>query len=98
MWNITTGKCLLKIQEHNDAVICLKLKENLLVTGCADGLVRIFNVSTGKRLISLTGHTRAVQCLHFDGNRIISASQVLLQPITYSYCNHNYCLRNHNNG
>nr|XP_039248417.1 F-box/WD repeat-containing protein 7-like [Styela clava] len=63
------------VLKHPDSVLALKIKNNLLVTGCADGIVRIFNLSTGKCLGQLKGHTSSVHCICFDGNRIISGSQ-----------------------
>lgn len=74
LWDLTTLSSV-HSYPHPDAVLSVRLRNNLLVTGCGDSHIRIYNLSTGKCLGQLKGHTAGVHCLCFDGNRIISGSQ-----------------------
>ena len=50
------------------------LQKNLIVTGCADSVIRVFDVKTARLRNALHGHTASVDCLCFDGTTIVSAS------------------------
>lgn len=74
IWDLQSHQAL-HVLNHPDSVLCLAMKMNLLVTGCGDGVARLFNVSTGKCLGELKGHSGSVNCLAFDGNKIVSGAQ-----------------------
>jgi len=74
LWDVAYGRILHVFSQHGGAVTCVKIKNNLLMTGCSDGILRIFNISTGKCLGQLFTEQEmrsSVRCLHFDGKRAI---------------------------
>jgi WD40 repeat protein len=47
-----------------------ELKQEVLVTGAADGSLRSFDFTTGKPLQTFLGHRAAVTCLQFDSAKV----------------------------
>nr|CAB3245449.1 F-box/WD repeat-containing protein 7-like [Phallusia mammillata] len=75
LYDIQNGDILHLFNQHPDAVTCIKLKNNLLLTGCNDGIIRIFNVSTGKCLGHLFVEIEIkspVRFLDFDGKKAVA--------------------------
>ena len=54
VWDLSLHRSL-HVLQHPDSVLSIKIKSNLLVTGCGDGIIRLFNISTGKCLGELKG-------------------------------------------
>lgn len=49
-------------------------QHEVIVTGCADSLIRIFQLETGACLRALMGHSSAIDHICFDGTKVVSAS------------------------
>ena len=47
-------------------------QENSIVTGCADGLIRMFNAKTGRLIKQFREHVGGVEKLQVDSERIVS--------------------------
>ncbi len=67
------GRCYLtRFQGHEDGVMCVQFKDNILATGSYDQTIRIWDMKAGKRLRTLSGHEGGVRCLQFDRQRLLS--------------------------
>ncbi|EDO33032.1 predicted protein [Nematostella vectensis] len=89
VWDIKEARCTHVLDTpHTDSVRCVQLVPPKCVTGCADGVVRIFNVNTGacirnvciwnansgKLLQTLRGHTDEIEFLVMRKSYVISTS------------------------
>lgn len=75
--NLLSGEVLYELRGHEDAVLCLasSASEPLIVTGGADGTVRLWDAEHGQPVAVLTGHNRPVSrvAISPDSRRIASA-------------------------
>ncbi|XP_065065321.1 F-box/WD repeat-containing protein 7-like [Rhopilema esculentum] len=46
LWDINSLECKVKLTDFGGAVKCLKLKDNHLVTGCIDSVIRVFSTKS----------------------------------------------------
>ena len=69
-WNIQNGVPRSRFQGHSDfvkTVLCLQIsRQEVLMSGGADGLLIVWNISTGEKLHVLKGHGRGVLSLNVD--------------------------------
>jgi WD40 repeat protein len=77
VWGATTGKALLRLRGHADAITCLAFSPDgrRLVTGSADRTVVVRDVASGQEGLTLRGHDNAVRGVAFspDGRLIATA-------------------------
>ncbi|KAE8577225.1 hypothetical protein XENTR_v10004490 [Xenopus tropicalis] len=73
VWNIPTGKCL-RTFKHKDPVLCVRIKERYVVSGCEKGLVKLWHMDSATLIKTLTGHSGPIKCLSFDQWHLISGS------------------------
>ncbi|MCA9054362.1 MAG: WD40 repeat domain-containing protein, partial [Planctomycetaceae bacterium] len=77
LWDLETGKQLLKIDGHSDTVESVSFSPDgkAAVSGSVDGTIRFWDLETGKETKSINDHDSAVYCVGFfsDGDRIYSA-------------------------
>eukprot|EP01132_Coremiostelium_polycephalum_P004109 gene4109-5141_t len=59
---------------HQDGVWGVQFHKNLLVSGCEDGVMKVWDINEGECLNTLIGHNDVVNSFHFEGNRIVSGS------------------------
>jgi WD40 repeat protein len=77
IWDAHTGRQLSPDLRHSGNVYGVALcDDGSLVTGCADGLVRVWNPDTGQLSAELRGHTEYVHQVAFnhDCTRLATAS------------------------
>ena len=51
------------------------MADDVLVTGCADKVVRTFSVSTGVQTRTLSGHTGDVRAVALSGSMVVSGGR-----------------------
>ena len=59
---------------HDKAVLALKLKDNVLVSGSGDSSMCIWSLQTGEILQRVNIHQSGVACLQYNGRFIVSGS------------------------
>jgi hypothetical protein len=73
------GKVILTLQGHTDKVwsVAISLDGKRIITGSADGTMKVWDAQTGKEILSLKGHTGPVNsvAISADGKRIVSGSK-----------------------
>ena len=73
-----SGQCLLTLTGHSRGVTAVAVSpdSNCIVSGCADGGIKIWDVRTGAELLSLRGHDEGINCCVFspENARIASGS------------------------
>jgi WD40 repeat protein len=80
VWDAVTGKEVLTLTGHRDAVAGVAFspdgKRLASGSGYGDGTVRVWDVANGKEVLTCTGHTNTVNSVAFgkDGQRLESAS------------------------
>ena len=76
--NAQNWRCVYTLKEDSDAVNCVAISADgqTLVSGSADGTIRIWNLNTGTQLRTLEAHSDAVNCLAIapDGQTFASGS------------------------
>ena len=76
VWDLATGELQLSLKHHPEWVKGCGFSPDghRIVTGCKDGVVRIFDAASGRELHSIVGHVGRVwdACFHPSG-RILSA-------------------------
>ncbi len=68
IWDVNSGAALIKLA-HSDSVwsVCFSPDDQFVVTGCEDGIVRMFNANTGHEEKRFEGHTKVVsKPVYFD--------------------------------
>jgi WD40 repeat protein len=80
VWNLDTGKPVLKIEMDNEYDVTSVLFHpdgKSVFAGDGEGLITQWDISTGESLRTFDGHKRAItdMILSSDGNTLISASQ-----------------------
>jgi F-box and WD-40 domain protein CDC4 len=78
IWCLDTGSCLLSLQGHTSLVGLLQLNHSLLVSGAADGTMRIWNPDDWACQAILT-HSGALTAFQYDGRKLISGSDQTLK-------------------
>jgi RNA polymerase sigma factor (sigma-70 family) len=70
LWDITTGKKLLKINAHQRGVLDLAFSPNgkFLASAGADRAIRLWETATGKQILALAGHTDLCCGIAFTGD------------------------------
>jgi len=74
-------KQLLAFGAHSATVTCVQivhddvLKQDVLLTGCADGSVKSWDFAAGKEMRTFVGHRAPVTCLQFDSAKVVSGSR-----------------------
>ncbi|KAF2076503.1 hypothetical protein CYY_002181 [Polysphondylium violaceum] len=59
---------------HQDGVWGVQFHGDMLVSGCEDGVMKVWDINEGECLNTLIGHQDVVNSFHFEGDRIISGS------------------------
>jgi WD40 repeat protein len=73
LWDIQTGKELLKLEGHTATITCVDFSPDgkTAVSGSNDGTIRFWNLETGKEILSLTAYRHVKSVGYFsDGKRI----------------------------
>jgi len=77
VWNADTGKELLNLSGHGDAVrsVAWSPDGKLLATGGTDKTAKVWNAATGEELRTLSGHTDSVDRVAWspNGKRLATA-------------------------
>jgi len=73
---LTTGTTLLTLRGHKKAVRCVKVSNNLIISGSNDNTIRVWNGRTGACIKEFVGHKAPVTALQMlDDNYLMSSSQ-----------------------
>jgi len=65
---------LAALDDHQAAVLAVKLKDNVLVSGSGDRTMCIWSIQTGKILHKISIHQRGVACIQYSVRFIVSGS------------------------
>ncbi|EDO47633.1 predicted protein [Nematostella vectensis] len=77
VWDASTGELLLSLGRHPDVVRSISFSpDNMICTGCDDGIVRIWDSVSGKEVTSCKKNETWIADCHFtrDGRNIVSVS------------------------
>ncbi|XP_060063470.1 F-box and WD repeat domain containing protein 10B-like [Ylistrum balloti] len=74
VWNMQTGKCQ-RTFKHRKPVWAVAMNEELCITGCEGGRVKVWDVKTGDLVKMLSGHHDQVTSIKFDKWHIITGSK-----------------------
>ena len=78
IWEVSTGKRLLTLTGHTDAVCSITFSPSgkHIATASWDGTGRIWDADTGRPLVTLQGHTAPLTTIAFDssGQRVVTGS------------------------
>ncbi|KYQ92716.1 hypothetical protein DLAC_06720 [Tieghemostelium lacteum] len=66
IWSISTGRLLMRLQEHDDNVTCLLSFGNILVSGSRDKTIKIWNLSRS------TTYNEITKSHHLDSSKTLS--------------------------
>lgn len=69
IWDLASGTCV-KVLNHPDEVLRLKVKGNWIVTACGDKFIRFFNATSGRCFRMIKGPSIALS-LDFDGYCVV---------------------------
>jgi WD40 repeat protein len=79
IWDVKTGKELLELLGHEDAVYTARFSFNgkRIVTASKDKTARVWDANTGQEIVKLQGHEDRVMSAQFspDGKYIVTASK-----------------------
>jgi hypothetical protein len=56
IWDTGSGACVHTLNGHTGVILCLALRDNLLISGSNDTIVRIWDLSSGQCLHVLQNH------------------------------------------
>ncbi|XP_020822259.1 F-box and WD repeat domain containing protein 10B [Phascolarctos cinereus] len=73
VWDINTGRCL-KTFKHKDPVMTAKISSTYIVSGCEQGLVKVWHLASATLVKTLNGHEGPVKCLCFDEWHLLTGS------------------------
>ncbi|NWT01033.1 FBW10 protein, partial [Mionectes macconnelli] len=73
-WNIHSGACTKTFNGHYGTITCLDLHKEQLVSGAADGMVKVWSLKSGKCLNTLM-HNSAVWAVKMDGTHVVSGCE-----------------------
>ena len=65
---------LATLDDHHAAVLAVKLRDNVLVSGSGDRTICIWSLQTGDVLHKVNIHQRGIACLQYNGRFIVSGS------------------------
>jgi guanine nucleotide-binding protein G(I)/G(S)/G(T) subunit beta-1 len=74
---LPSGKKVAKLTGHGGYMSScpfLKGDDSKILTGCGDGIVRLWNVESGKKISELKEHTKDISCVSVLDNNIFTAS------------------------
>ncbi|ELT88931.1 hypothetical protein CAPTEDRAFT_142339, partial [Capitella teleta] len=74
VWNIDSMECI-HMFKHKDAVTAVCFSDDVCITGCAAGKVKVWDMASGKLIKRLTGHQSGVTGIRFDRWHIITAGR-----------------------
>ncbi len=78
VWEISTGRCVQKIEGHKDRVSAVTVIPDgrSVISASVDGVLNIWELATGKAIQTLKGHYGSVNALAVtrDGQFVVSAS------------------------
>ncbi|XP_065065479.1 F-box and WD repeat domain containing protein 10B-like [Rhopilema esculentum] len=92
VWNLNTGKCI-RTFRHKNVIHCASIGEQLLLTGCAGGKVRVWDFKMAKLMKSLEGHMGPITCTKFDENHIVTGSKDCYAMLWSTKGNYGRCLQ-----
>jgi F-box and WD-40 domain protein CDC4 len=78
IWCLDTGSCLFSLEGHTSLVGLLQLNHGLLVSGAADGTMRVWNPDNWTCQAILT-HSGAITAFQHDSRKLISGSEQTLK-------------------
>lgn len=67
-WDINTGELLKTIEANDEVLLCLAVSRDLIATGDATHVIKLYDRSTGKLIKELKGHTMDIEALAFTSN------------------------------
>ena len=73
----TAGKKVAKLSGHGGYMSScpfLKGDDSKILTGCSDGIIRLWNVESGKKISDLKGHSKDISSIHVHDQNIFAAS------------------------
>jgi WD40 repeat protein/predicted Ser/Thr protein kinase len=75
-WDSATGKRLLDIEAHADAITCATFTPGgrTIATGSNDGLIKLWDSNTGELLKVLASHGEEVGCIGFSADGLLLAA------------------------
>ncbi|XP_036624704.1 CMT1A duplicated region transcript 1 protein [Trichosurus vulpecula] len=73
VWDMNTGRCL-KTFKHKDPVMTAKISSTHIVSGCEQGLVKVWHLASATLVKTLNGHEGPVNCLCFDEWHLLTGS------------------------
>jgi F-box and WD-40 domain protein 1/11 len=65
---------LATFDDHHAAVLAVKLRDNILVSGSGDRTVCIWSLQTGKITQKINIHQKGIACLQYNGRFVLSGS------------------------
>ncbi|KAF2073817.1 hypothetical protein CYY_004875 [Polysphondylium violaceum] len=60
--------------KHTSCVTCLQVKDNILMSGGSDKVVRVWDLNTSQSIDVLEGHHEGIRALQFNGNVLVTGS------------------------
>ncbi|XP_022080153.1 probable E3 ubiquitin ligase complex SCF subunit sconB [Acanthaster planci] len=95
VWDVKRGTCAHVFQVAlSKQGNTLKVKRNMVVVGCARGLIRAFSVKDGQELPQMKGHkeTADIECIFFDGetvvSRVVRDDEIRVWGVSDGICRH----------
>ncbi|XP_035825379.1 CMT1A duplicated region transcript 1 protein [Aplysia californica] len=74
IWSLETAKCQ-KTFKHRAPISAVALSEEICISGCEAGKVKVWELSSGNLIKTLSGHHSAVTGIKFDRWHIVTGSR-----------------------
>ncbi|KRX46517.1 TP53-regulating kinase [Trichinella murrelli] len=80
VWDLSSNEhwssiaCRSTMIGHTDAVRCLQMDDEKIISGSYDKTLRTWDLKTGQQSATFSGHEGEVLCLQFDRRKLISGS------------------------
>ena len=91
VWSIDTRKCK-RTFKHRAAISAVQMDDEMCLSGCERGIVKVWQMKDGKLIKVLRGHHGPITSIKFDRWHIITASKDGYALAWSSQGDHDRCL------